>query len=107
MYCSLFYLSTFSRSTNNTRVERIWVEFGRHFARAWRGFFFRLEQKHRLDRTNPHHLWLLHFLFLNDINKDCDDFRTQWNAKPISGPDTQDKSPNVSNIDLCFDSFTN
>ncbi|KAJ7751390.1 hypothetical protein B0H16DRAFT_1373775, partial [Mycena metata] len=33
---------------------------------------------------NPHHLWVLHFLFLNEINKDCDEFRNDWNNHPIS-----------------------
>ncbi|KAF7351930.1 Integrase catalytic domain-containing protein [Mycena venus] len=72
-------------STRNTRVERLWVEVGSQFARPWRGFFLRLERLHGLDRDNPHHLWLLHYLFLDDINKDCDDFRDYWNHHPISG----------------------
>ncbi|KAK7001953.1 hypothetical protein R3P38DRAFT_2557956, partial [Favolaschia claudopus] len=72
-------------STRNTRIERLWVEVGTQFARSWRGFFLRLERLHRLDRGNPHHLWLLHYLFLQDINKDCDDFVDYWNHHPISG----------------------
>ncbi|KAF5340537.1 hypothetical protein D9758_015819 [Tetrapyrgos nigripes] len=61
-------------STHNTRIERLWVEVGAQFARPWRAFFFRLEDLHYLDRKNPHHLWLLHFLFLEDINDDCQHF---------------------------------
>ncbi|KAJ7043418.1 hypothetical protein C8F04DRAFT_894034, partial [Mycena alexandri] len=67
------------RSTNNTRIERLWVEVGSQFARRWRVFFY------RLDRTNPHHLWLLHLLFLDLINLDCKNFRAEWNCHPISG----------------------
>ena len=71
-------------STRNTRIERLWLEIGTQFARAWRAFFSRLEELHGLDRTNPHHLWLLHLLFLDSINQDCDEFQEQWNAHPIS-----------------------
>ncbi|KII84219.1 hypothetical protein PLICRDRAFT_58020 [Plicaturopsis crispa FD-325 SS-3] len=82
------------RSTHNTRIERTWVEVGRHFGRPWRAFFTRLERAHRLDYKDPHHLWLLHQLFLQDINNDCRTFQDEWNVHPISGPDTHDQSPN-------------
>ena len=73
------------RSTRNTRIERLWVEVGSQFARAWRAFFYRLETLHRLDPNNKIHLWLLHYLFLDAINEDCDIFRQHWNSHPISG----------------------
>jgi hypothetical protein len=72
-------------STFNTRIERMWLEIGKQFARAWRAFFYRLEERHLLDRANKTHLWLLHYLFLNDINHDCQSFQATWNAHPISG----------------------
>lgn len=81
-------------STSNTRIEQLWVEVGTQFARRWRAFFFRLEWLHNLDRKNPHHLWLLHLLFLEEINHDCDEFQLQWNTHPISGLD-HGKSPQV------------
>ncbi|KDR81020.1 hypothetical protein GALMADRAFT_46025, partial [Galerina marginata CBS 339.88] len=81
-------------STHNTRIERLWVEVGRSFGRAWRAFFTRLGRLHRLDKSNPNHLWLLHYLFLQSIQKDCEDFQENWNAHPISGPGTKDRSPN-------------
>ncbi|KAJ7137897.1 hypothetical protein C8R44DRAFT_606958, partial [Mycena epipterygia] len=84
-------------STTNTRVERLWVEVGSQFARRWRAFFYRLEALHGLERSNPHHLWLLHLLFLDLINDDCDDFRAEWNCHPISG-EGHDQSPE----DMCF-----
>ncbi|KAI9065083.1 hypothetical protein FKP32DRAFT_1568515, partial [Trametes sanguinea] len=80
-------------STHNTRIERMWVEVGRHFCRSWRAFFLRLERCHGLDRHNPHHLWLLHTLFLGMINTDCHAFQAHWNAHPVSGPNTHDMSP--------------
>ncbi|KAJ7747491.1 hypothetical protein B0H16DRAFT_921450 [Mycena metata] len=72
-------------SKRNTRAERMWVEIGSQFARIWRGFFQRLERLHGLDPENPHHLWLLHYLFLDEINRDCEVFREHWNHHPISG----------------------
>ncbi|KAJ7149101.1 hypothetical protein C8R46DRAFT_916476, partial [Mycena filopes] len=82
-------------STNNTRIERLWVEVGSQFARRWRAFFYRLEALHGLDRTDPHHLWLLHLLFLDLINMDCANFRAEWNCHPISG-EGHDQSPEAS-----------
>ncbi|KAJ7348275.1 hypothetical protein DFH08DRAFT_698620, partial [Mycena albidolilacea] len=82
-----------SSSTRNTRIERLWGEVGSHFARRWRGFFLRLERIHRLDRENPHHLWLLHYLFLDQINEACEEFQTQWNHHPISGRAGNDQTP--------------
>ncbi|KAH6891896.1 hypothetical protein BKA70DRAFT_1119370 [Coprinopsis sp. MPI-PUGE-AT-0042] len=72
-------------STFNTRIERMWLEVGKQFARAWRAFFYRLEERHLLDRSNRAHLWLLHYLFLKEINQDCKSFQATWNAHPISG----------------------
>ncbi|KAJ7620448.1 hypothetical protein FB45DRAFT_754668, partial [Roridomyces roridus] len=80
-------------STHNTRIERLWVEVGRQFARRWRAFFYRLESLHGLDRSNAAHLWLLHRLFLHLINEDCAEFQCEWNAHPISGAG-HDRSPN-------------
>ncbi|KAJ6568794.1 hypothetical protein B0H19DRAFT_939409, partial [Mycena capillaripes] len=81
-------------STRNVRIERLWVEVGSQFVRRWRGFFNRLERLHYLDVDKPEHLWLLHSLFLDAINTDCDEFQTNWNAHPMAGKETFNKSPN-------------
>ncbi|KAJ7096209.1 hypothetical protein C8R44DRAFT_835293 [Mycena epipterygia] len=80
-------------STHNTRIERLWVEVGVQFARRWQAFFTRLGHLHRLDRKNPGHIWLLHRLFLDNLNDDCHEFQAQWNAHPISGRGANDRSP--------------
>ena len=85
-------------STRNCRIERLWVEVGSQFARRWRAFFTRLERMHMLDAQNPTHLWLLHLLFLDDIDQECQMFRGEWNWHPISGPGTNNKSPKVKFI---------
>ncbi|KAJ3925103.1 MAG: hypothetical protein NXY57DRAFT_907481 [Lentinula lateritia] len=72
-------------STRNTRIERLWPEVGSQFARQWRAFFLRLERLHGLRREDPHHIWLLHTLFLPLINEDCQKFTLTWNDHPISG----------------------
>ncbi|KAL1660010.1 hypothetical protein GGG16DRAFT_58163, partial [Schizophyllum commune] len=80
-------------STHNTRIERLWREVGAQFARAWAAFFTRLGRLHLLDRRNPHHLWLLQYLFLDALNADCEAFIHEWNAHPIRGPNAQNTSP--------------
>ncbi|KAH6907737.1 hypothetical protein BKA70DRAFT_1104288 [Coprinopsis sp. MPI-PUGE-AT-0042] len=72
-------------STFNTRIERLWLEVGTQFARGWRAFFYRLEKRHLLNRNDKTHLWLLHHLFLDEINSDCKTFQETWNAHPITG----------------------
>ncbi|KAG1724333.1 uncharacterized protein EDB91DRAFT_1062891 [Suillus paluster] len=83
-------------STHNTRIECLWVEVGHQFARRWKAFFTRLECLHGLNCKNPHHLWLLQFLFLDLINVDCKIFMEEWNHHPISGPTTNHQSLLVS-----------
>ena len=73
------------RSTHNTRIEHLWLEGSWHFARGWRAFFTHLERFHFLNCSDPHHLWLLHQFFLDDIQEDCDDFCKHWNSHPLSG----------------------
>ncbi|TFY76459.1 hypothetical protein EWM64_g7555 [Hericium alpestre] len=79
-------------STRNTRIERMWVEVGTQFARRWRAFFTKLEDIHHLNPDDPVHLWLLHRLFLADIDEDCQNFQQDWNHHPISGK-AKDQSP--------------
>lgn len=74
----------------------MWVEVGSQFARRWRAFFERLEEDHHLNPKDPHHLWLLHYLFLSQIQHDAKMFQEDWNLHPISGHNTGNKSPAVS-----------
>src|ERR1700748_1922927 len=82
-------------STRNVRIERMWVEVGTQFLRQWKAFFIRLEKLHHLERANPHHLWLIHLLFLPEINSDCAEFQRTWNSHPISRVG-QNMTPEVS-----------
>ncbi|KAG8719968.1 hypothetical protein FRC09_010310 [Ceratobasidium sp. 395] len=63
------------------------------FGRPWKAFFVRLKDRHCLDRSNPHHLWLLHDEFIVELNQDVDRFVADWNTHGISGSTTKGKSP--------------
>ncbi|PPQ79285.1 hypothetical protein CVT26_001058 [Gymnopilus dilepis] len=89
---------SWGKSTSNTRIERMWGNIGAFFARDWRAFFLRLERRHLLDRRNRSHIWLLHYLFLDQINDDCDTFVMTWNNHPIGGKG-KDMTPNQIEFD--------
>lgn len=87
----------FGSSTRNTRIERVWGEVGSQLARRWRGFFQRLERMYDLNQENPHHLWLLTELFLDDLRKDCAMFVQQYNHHGIRG-EGRNQTPEVSTL---------
>lgn len=84
----------FGSSTRNTRIERVWGEVGSQLARRWRGFFQKLERECYLDRTNPHHLWVLTQLFMNEFRQDCEAFIQQYNHHGVRGA-AKGKTPEV------------
>ncbi|KAG6374552.1 hypothetical protein JVT61DRAFT_3897 [Boletus reticuloceps] len=89
------------RSTQNSHIERLWVDTGTNFVHLWKAFFIRLEDIHMLDVGNPHHLWLLHYLFLGLLNDDCQRFQLDWNHHPILK-----QGHNQSPLDMRFLSAT-
>jgi len=95
LYVQSVLISLVFRSTRNTRIEHLWVEVGTQFARQWRTFFTRLERMHGLEHSKSEHLWLLHNLFLDEINSDCKEFQLNWNHHPISGSKGKNRSPMV------------
>lgn len=88
-------------SARNTRIERMWVEVGTQFAMRWRAFFTRLERFHRLVLDEDGQLWLLHLLFLDEINNDCRAFQRDWDHHPISGS-AKNQTPMVLAYSLCM-----
>ncbi|KAF8835010.1 hypothetical protein BDN67DRAFT_913768, partial [Paxillus ammoniavirescens] len=93
-------------STCNSRIERLWVDVGVQYVHRWRAFFTRLEDLHQLDPQNQHHLWLLHYVFLDEINNDCKQFQQEWNHHPISGQG-HNKLPNVLTNGKYHDDYEN
>lgn len=85
-------------STHNTRIERLWVEVGKQFMRAWRAFFTRLQRLYHLDSGNKEHLWLLMSMFLPMVNDDCKKFKKKWNRHSLDNSDVHHMTPNVSSF---------
>ncbi|KAG8941496.1 hypothetical protein FRC03_004468 [Tulasnella sp. 419] len=71
------------RSIHNVRIERLWVDVTTQFGSKWANFFENLEISHGLNVHNPNHVWLLHYLFLQDINSEADFFAGTWNNHKI------------------------
>ncbi|KZO91166.1 hypothetical protein CALVIDRAFT_489461 [Calocera viscosa TUFC12733] len=72
------------RSVHNTRIERMWVDVTNSFGRKWWQFFHSLEAHHGLNHMNQDHVWLLHWLFLDDVNNDAIGFQNEWNCHTMS-----------------------
>ncbi len=52
-----------------------------------------LEDHHGLDAENEAHIWLLHFLFLQAINRDIHAWQEAWNMHYINTPERGNHSP--------------
>ncbi|KIO32319.1 hypothetical protein M407DRAFT_66731, partial [Tulasnella calospora MUT 4182] len=85
-------------SMHNARIERLWGEVGSQFVRRWKVFFQRLEAEFGLVKTNKAHIWLLHHLFLEEINADSVRFQDDWNRHGVTGKQTQSRAPEVGTI---------
>lgn len=82
----------------------MWVDVTAQFGGKWANFFTTLELHYGLDINNTHHLWLLHFLFMSDINADTSFFAQSWNQHKIKIKGQASRSPH----DLfLFDMVTN
>ncbi|KAF6740948.1 hypothetical protein DFP72DRAFT_995989 [Ephemerocybe angulata] len=69
------------KSVHNIRIERLWVD--------------NLELQDGLDRNKDAHIWLLHFVFLNQINIDIQAWIQVWNNHTISRRGQSHLSPNT------------
>jgi hypothetical protein len=67
---------------HNTRVERIWPEINKLVSQSWLELFQLLEDEEGLTMACVGHPWLLHFLFLRDINGDLQAFQQTFNNHP-------------------------
>ena len=78
---------------HNTRIERLWVDMKAQATTRWTEVFRDLEDNHGLDINNDNHIWLLHILFLPQINRDLSRFRDGWNNHLIRRQGRSQKSP--------------
>lgn len=88
---SLLFMSR--RSVHNTRAERLWGDFIHGIISKWKPFFEDLELNHGLDPNMHAHIWLLHWLFLDVINEDVQEWREAWNHHQITLPGGTCRSP--------------
>ncbi|SGY89260.1 BQ5605_C131g13369 [Microbotryum silenes-dioicae] len=66
-------------SPHNQRIERFWRALKKSVLNAWLHRFRHLEDEHGLNIELSRHVWLLEFLFLDDINKDLAWCQDVWN----------------------------
>ncbi|KAJ7886338.1 hypothetical protein B0H13DRAFT_1627987 [Mycena leptocephala] len=81
------------QSVHNVRIERLWADVTAQIGATWADFFTLLEVRHGLDINNPCHIWLLHYLFLNQINQQLRFFMESWNQHQIRIHGGPNRSP--------------
>ncbi|KAH9922729.1 uncharacterized protein B0H18DRAFT_879111 [Fomitopsis serialis] len=68
---------------HNVRIERLWVDVTAQVGSKWAEFFMQLELRYGLDPQSDLHIWLLQYLFLDDINAELEFFAEGWNHHRI------------------------
>lgn len=81
------------RSVHNIRIERLWVDVTAQVGAKWADFFSTLELHHGLDINDSFHIWLLHHLFLPEINQELSFFVDSWNQHKITMRNGPSRSP--------------
>ncbi|KAG2029326.1 hypothetical protein BDR03DRAFT_881114 [Suillus americanus] len=80
-------------SVHNIRIERLWVDFTNGIGSKWTMFFQDLELNSGLGADNPHHIWLVHYLFLTTLHSKIHVWAETWNNHCMSTPDHGITSP--------------
>ncbi|KAJ7178252.1 hypothetical protein C8R46DRAFT_1329376 [Mycena filopes] len=80
-------------SVHNVRIERLWADVTAQIGATWAELFILLEVHHGLNINNVYHIWLLHFLFLHQINQQLRFFMESWNQHQIRIRDGPNRSP--------------
>ena len=78
---------------HNTRSERLWVDLVTDLSDKWRTFFQDLETHHGLNAEDGDHIWLLHRLFLEELNCELEVWTKCWNNHKMQLRGERNKSP--------------
>jgi hypothetical protein len=76
-------------SVHNQRIERLWVDVGRCVISYFKDVFIYMENNGILDPDNVVDLIALEFVFTPKINRNLDEFVSQWNNHPLSSERNQ------------------
>jgi hypothetical protein len=71
----------------------LWYDVTQGFGQKWKDFFLELEATHGLDASKPGHIWLLHYLFLQDIQDEATTWANTWNSHLMTLSKERDRSP--------------
>ncbi|KAL3852027.1 hypothetical protein ACJMK2_015716 [Sinanodonta woodiana] len=71
-------------SVHNQRIERLWAETNRVLSRYYRRLFMFMEDLGLLSNLDEVDLFVLHFVFLPQIQRSLDEFYNQWNYHGLS-----------------------
>ncbi|XP_028395042.1 uncharacterized protein LOC114519163 isoform X2 [Dendronephthya gigantea] len=79
-------------SVHNQRIERFWRDLFVGCLYIYYSVFFYMEEAGYLDLSNEVHMFCLHYVFIDRINKHISHFVNGWNDHPIRT--AQNKTPN-------------
>ena len=78
---------------HNTRSERLWFDLVNDLSHKWQSFFQDLETHHGMNAEAGDHIWLLHYLFLEELNCELDQWAKGWNHHKMQLKGEENKSP--------------
>ena len=63
------------RSIHNQRIERLWRDLFEGVIYVYYHLFYHLEDNGRLESSNPHHIFALHYVYVPRINRHLESWR--------------------------------
>ena len=76
-------------STHNEHIERLWRDVYHCVSSNYYELFYHMEEQQELDPLNEIDLYCLHFIYLQRINKNLQDFSESWNHHALSTEQNQ------------------
>ena len=83
----------YGSSIHNTRSEHLWVDLVNDLSTKWKKYFQDLETHHGLNAEDGDHMWLLHYLFLGELNSKLQEWAKGWNHHKMQLRGEMNKSP--------------